>query len=118
MKKPAFETIIIEGKGRSLVAARKIYEGEIVIVNHMLLISNKRNNCETIRRHVIEYNDYFDAIMLGEATLLNHSDNPNVEWLIEINNLQPKVHVRSLKTIKKGEELLVDYGPDYLKHWE
>ncbi len=108
-----YEVKLIPNKGRGVVCTRKIKAGEIIIINHMMLISNKRNNCEIIRSHVIEFDEENDAIMLGEATLLNHDFDPNSEFRILQDHDLPRVYIVAIKDIKKGEEITVSYGEDY-----
>jgi SET domain-containing protein len=112
-----YEVTIIEKKGRGLKALKTIQEGEIVLENHALRISNVRLNDEVLRKHVMFYQGNQNIIMLGEATLVNHDDNPNCEILIVVNNKLPKVVLVALRKIKKNEELTIDYGPDYPKEW-
>ena len=46
------------------------------------------------------------------ARYFNHSCNPNSETY----NVKHRVFVRALRNIKPGEEIVYDYGIDYLKH--
>lgn len=117
MKKPPYIVLFLENKGRGLIATRSIKCGEEIIENHALLIENKQNNSEVIRRHVMNYDDYRDLIMLGESTLINHSDNENAEAYVYMSNTMPKIVIRATKNIKKGEEICINYGPDYPKKW-
>lgn len=109
--------IQIPKKGRGVVAISKIKEGEIVIIDHLMLISPIRNNCSTIRQHVMHFDNKFDCIMLGESTLINHSFDPNVEFLIDQSREMPMVLIRALKDIRKNTELLADYGDSYSYSW-
>jgi SET domain-containing protein len=108
-----YEVYITEYAGRGVRALKSIREGEIILENHALRISNIRLNDEVLRQHVMFYQGKQNIIMLGEATLVNHSDNPNCEIFIVVNNRLPKVILVSLRKIKKGEELTINYGSDY-----
>ena len=46
------------------------------------------------------------------ARYFNHSCNPNTESY----NVKKRVFIRSLRNIKPGEEIVWDYGIDYLKN--
>jgi len=46
------------------------------------------------------------------ARYANHSCNPNVESY----NVKLRVFLRALRNIKPGEEIVYDYGTDYLKN--
>ena len=108
-----YEVTIIPGKGRGVVALKTIQGGEIILENHVLKISNILLNDEILRSHVMHYHGAQNCIMLGEATLVNHSDTPNCEMLIVLDRNMPKVVLIALKKIKKNEELTISYGPDY-----
>jgi hypothetical protein len=112
-----FEVVIYEKKGRGLECTRKIKKDEVIVVNHALIISAVQNNDTTIRRHVMEYSPLKNIIMLGECTLVNHSDDANAEILIEKNEISPRVILVALQEIKKGEEITINYGPNYPKTW-
>jgi SET domain-containing protein len=115
MKKTA--VIQIPKKGRGVVSTSRIKSGEIAIVDHCLLISQVRNNCSTIRQHVMHFDNKFDCIMLGESTLINHSFDPNVEFLIDQSREMPMVLIVALKDIRKNTELLANYGDSYSYSW-
>lgn len=108
-----YEVTIIPAKGRALKALKRISADEIILENHVLIISNISLNDEILRSHVMHYYGKQNCIMLGEATLVNHDDNPNCEILIVLDKKLPKVVLIAKRPIKKGEELTINYGPDY-----
>ena len=52
-------------------------------------------------------------VPLGNAMMYNHSSDPNAEW--EIHDDNNFIRFKAVKNIKKGEEILHDYGDEY---WE
>ncbi len=68
-------------------------------------------------RHVLsdypfKWNRHESAFALGYSGLINHSHvNPNV--LFKFNYKYPAIEFYAKRTIKKGEELLMQYVPDY-----
>ncbi len=46
------------------------------------------------------------------ARYFNHSCNPNAESII----VKRRVFIRAIKNIKPGDEIVYDYGTDYLKN--
>ncbi|KAL0568192.1 Histone-lysine N-methyltransferase setd7 [Marasmius crinis-equi] len=55
-----------------------------------------------------------DSHYMGNATRsLNHSSNPNCEAMSRFVNGEPRVGIKTRCAIKKGEELLMDYGEIY-----
>ena len=109
--------IQIPKKGRGVIATSRIKEGEVIIIEHCLLITPARNNCPTIRQHVMHFDSKYDCIMLGESTLINHSFEPNVEYLIDQDRDMPMVIIKALKNIRKNTELLANYGDSYSYSW-
>lgn len=108
-----YEVYITPYAGRGVRALKMIREGEIILENHILVISNISLNDEILRSHVMHYYGKQNCIMLGEATLVNHDDNPNCEVLIVLDKKLPKVVLIAKRSIKKGEELTINYGSDY-----
>jgi hypothetical protein len=108
-----YEVTIIPGKGRALKALKRILADEIILENHILTISDILLNDEILRSHVMHYYGKQNCIMLGEATLVNHDDSPNCEVLIVLDKKLPKVVLIATRPIRKGEELTINYGPDY-----
>ena len=53
-----------------------------------------------------------DRIMLGQTSFINHSCKPNVEYVAG-GQTKLIVRVKTLKTIRPGEELLVKYSDNY-----
>ena len=58
----------------------------------------------------IDEEEYY--IPLGLAMVYNHSSSPNAEWEIEYKD-DRYIKFFALKEIKKGEEILHDYGEQY-----
>lgn len=51
---------------------------------------------------------YYGINSIDISFYINHSDKPNVEW-VYVKNCNFAI-IKTLKKIKKGEELLLDYG--------
>ncbi len=52
--------------------------------------------------------------VLGYGMMYNHSSEPNVEWKIDSKDIR-FIKFTSLRNLKKGEEILHDYGEQYWK---
>jgi len=48
----------------------------------------------------------------NKARYINHSCKPNAE--AEHETTEDRIYIRSIKKIKKGEEITYDYGPEYV----
>ncbi len=96
-------------KGRGVYTNRRLRKGEIVEECELLLIPLSKVPAE-IEGHVFEYTPKTAAIALGNGSLYNHSDHPNCVFFF--NYRRQKLLFKTLRAIKKDEELTVEYGYD------
>ncbi|MDB5569624.1 MAG: hypothetical protein JWN93_807 [Hyphomicrobiales bacterium] len=117
--KPAIKTVIQRSKvqGRGLFAGQNIPEGAWVIKYEGQKISRKEGDRRERFYASIGYSllfdledHYVDGLIGGnDAIYINHSKKkPNLEAII----WRGSVWFQALRAIKKGEELLFDYGFD------
>jgi len=52
------------------------------------------------------------AIALGYISVYNHDDNNNASWY----SCDIGIGVYTIRSIKKGEEIFINYGPNYWKN--
>ncbi len=93
-------------KKRSRIAE---YKGPRLNVDDALKAENRGN------RYLYEVNSKWtiDGTAHGNiARYFNHSCNPNADTFIR----QGRIFIRTLRDIKPGEEIVYDYGRDYLKN--
>ncbi len=106
------EGSLIEGKG--IFAKDVIRKGEIVAIKagHILTLEEYKNLAEKPRHYCLQIEDNF---FLGPKTVeevpinaifINHSCDPNVGFDGQITYV-------SLRDIKPGEELVMDYGMSF-----
>ena len=108
---PFVHIVEVSGKGRGLVAARRIPGGTIVDSCPVMVIPNAES-----RGVVDRYSFVFGpchAIALGLGSLMNHSPTPNVGIVRDLDDL--RIDFVSLCEIHHGEELVLDYGYDPLE---
>lgn len=53
------------------------------------------------------------AIPLGYGSIYNHSDDPNADYVFD--PIESVMVFRSIKPIKKGEEIFIYYGPNWFQ---
>lgn len=105
----------VPGKGRGCFATRTFLAGEIIETAPVLVIP-KAEWKHISRTIVFHYafawgEDNQDAALaLGHASLCNHSYSPNANY--EKCYDSQVIEVVALRTIKKGEEILVNYNGD------
>ena len=107
--------VTIRGKGRGVVAARRIAEGELVERSPVLVIPAEdwRLVQDTIiSKFCFSWRDGTDetALALGYASLLNHSYAPNVYCHRRIR--QRVLEFVALRDIEEGEEITLNYNGD------
>lgn len=102
--------------GRGVFASKSIKHGSIIEIAP--LISNIEFS-EIKQTHLRDYvigmlprNSGKCAVMLGYASIYNHSDNNNAVWSF-IND--EMLIVVAKRDIEEGEEILVSYGNRYWK---
>lgn len=96
-------------KGRGVYTNRPFKKGELVEECELLLLPLAHVPLE-IEGHVFEFTRRTAAIALGNGSLYNHSDHPNCYFYF--NYRKQKLLFRTLRTIRRGEELTVEYGYD------
>jgi SET domain-containing protein len=93
--------------GFGVFAGKDIRKGEKIEECYFILSDCKDD---------IVYDFIFDAggrsaLILGYGSLYNHSDNPNVDYVI---NRRTKIATFTAeRAIKKGEELFISYGEEW-----
>ena len=94
-------------KGRGVYTNSSLQKGDQVEECELLLLPLV-NVPREIEGHVFEFTQKTAAIALGNGSLYNHSDNPNCSF--SVNHHRKKIIFKTLRRIKKGEELTIDYG--------
>lgn len=98
--------------GRGVFAGESIEKGALLCVCPVLLVPAKDpSNDGVLGAYYFEWSETNYALVLGLVSLVNHSYRPNVEVYTVNSNKTVKLY--SLKSLRKGEELLVNYGKQY-----
>lgn len=111
-KRGLLKLVDIAGKGRGLIATRKIAKGALIEAAPVIPMKKKdRPGKKTIlANYPFEwpYAPYIECFVLGYPGLINHSSDPNCRC--ESDGEDQVMRVFAIKTIKPGEELTWDYG--------
>ncbi|HRH24824.1 MAG TPA: SET domain-containing protein [Candidatus Paceibacterota bacterium] len=97
--------------GRGVFTTKTILPGENIETCEIIIFDKK--DIKMIDKTIF-YNYYFSwgktsgAIALGNGSLYNHSYNPNAKYVKNIG--KKNISFLSLKKIKKGEEVTVNYN--------
>ncbi len=97
-------------------AVERITKGTIVEEAPCLILERGYETLNTVLNHYLfAWPKHGDgrAIVFGNASLLNHSANPNLEW--DTDEGREVVVFTASRDIEAGEEILVDYDDEYWK---
>ena len=103
-------------EGRGLFATRNLRPGTVVEEAPVLLIPPEQVDVvdETVLRwYVFDWDGESHAVVLGKASMCNHGAEPNVELILDDGEQGPVAELTVTRSVKRGEELLLDYGPDH-----
>jgi SET domain-containing protein len=95
--------------GYGVFAGKTYKKGELIEECYVLLTSGKEKALE----------DYYFAagrkyaLLTGFGIIYNHSDDENADYVI--NAKKRLCTIKAMRTIKKGEEIFVSYGPGWFK---
>ena len=108
----------IEGKGLGVIATDKIKAGEIIETCPLIILGEQDSQfigekSDTLRHyHLYQQKFNRNCIMLGYASLYNHSFEPNSDIEYENDHKAKILIFRAIKDIGVGEEITWDYNFD------
>ena len=101
---------LIAGKGRGIVAARRIVCGELIEIAPVVVVPAAEVPCldGTVLEHYVYDWGNGVAIALGNGSIYNHSYTPNAIYIrrYEAHALE----YAALRDIECGEEILINYN--------
>ncbi len=100
-------------KGRGVFTSKILYKGDVIEICPVIEIKYKEH--QMLTGHILENYTFVwntkkrsAAILLGFGSLYNHNTKPNADY---VKSIKDGVMIfKALKTIKKGEEITIDYG--------
>lgn len=108
---------ISKNKGKGVFAKKNIAIGVIIDIAHIVLISPKDWDLiedTVLSNYSFEWDDpksigeYESAISLSISQFINHSFEPNVEYIYDYEN--NCIKYKTLRDISKSEELVTNYN--------
>jgi SET domain-containing protein len=99
--------------GRGMFATRDIKKDEVIERAPLVVIDRSEDltSGSLLRKYDIAYKDGKFAVMLGYASIYNHSDDNNVIWDFEPD--EDIIYIKSIRDIPKDQEVCVSYGSNY-----
>lgn len=110
-----YKVVMIEGKGRGLVATEDIPAYTQVIMNHVQILSAKdteKINNTSLKLYTFKFVDKQDCLLFGEGELINHDAKPNLIYYLQAIDGMWFMIFETNRTVKAGEELTIDYTYD------
>ncbi len=108
----------IKNKGRGVVATKKILKDEIIEYCPLVLLGEKDSyfmdhESDTLKNYFLHQLKFKrNCIMLGYASLYNHSFEPNSDMEYENDPEITYILFRAIADIKAGEEITWNYNFD------
>ena len=100
--------------GRGIFACEFIPKDTVIETAPLITFNRQELSPDSkIRLYDIAYKDGASAVMLGYASIYNHSDSNNAYWYFDEND--EIIYIKSNKDIHPDEEVFVNYGPNYWK---
>lgn len=105
------EVKITKNMGRGVFATKNIKKNTVVNISETLVVKKTDIRSKSILfDYFYELDDDNFLLAIGFGSLLNHSKNPNIEFKTIKKNKRFLLEYRSIRNIKKGEQILFDYG--------
>jgi len=95
-----------KGRGRGVFTEEDIPKDSLVEISPVIEIINTDEN--TVKYIYLSSENTKKYLSLGYAGLYNHSDEENIH--AKINPKNDTIKITSLRDIKRGEELFINYG--------
>ena len=110
-------------RGRGVFSTKNLKKGTVVEISPVLVLTpveRKAIEKTLLFHYVFEWGDDKKkaAVALGYVSLYNHSYDANCEYEMEFG--KKRMTIRTVKDIKKGEELFINYNAtpdDKTKVW-
>jgi len=120
---PALDIATADGKGRGVFTSKRIPSGTVIEVSPVLVLTAKeRKQIEGTKlyHYIFEWGESRRqaCVAFGYVSMYNHDYTANCEY--EMDFEEKIVTVRTVRDIKKGEELTINYNAspnDKTKVW-
>ncbi|MFT3908574.1 MAG: SET domain-containing protein [Ferruginibacter sp.] len=105
-----------EQKGRAVFTHEKIAAGTVIEIAPVIVMSKedrKHLDKTLLHDYIFEWGKEKDkcAMALGFVPIYNHSYKSNCEYFMDFED--DTIMVKTVKSIKKGEELTINYNGDW-----
>ena len=101
--------------GRGLYANYDLRAGMVIASEELLVLSMLDStlvNITNLQYYTFKFAPLQDCLVLGEGELYNHSRDPNVGYKLCEHDDRKVMTFFTLKEVKTGEQLFIDYTAD------
>ena len=104
-----------DGRGRGLVSTQHLNANAIILSCPCIEDETRAFESSVAIDYVFEHPDKEGRSVLpfGMCALANHSDDANSTWDFHEQASPPLMYLRATRPIRPGEEILINYGPNY-----
>lgn len=96
---------------RGIIATEKIAKGTLIERCPAIVYRKHQAADETVfAKYVFDWDETHEALALGYGSLLNHSEERNVE--VDYDRETREIIITAMRDILEGEELLISYSDD------
>jgi hypothetical protein len=113
LERSTIKITAVAGKGRGVIAARKIMKGELVERAPVVVVPVEQRACleRTVLDHyVYDWSDGRLAVALGAGSIFNHSYTPNATYAKRFD--EHVLEYTALVDIEAGDEIVINYNGD------
>jgi SET domain-containing protein len=106
------EKSVLPGAEWGVFATEDIPKDVIIETARALKIKNSDSTGNILNNYVYRWDDDTCLIAFGFGSLYNHSDDPHITYVVK----EDRIEYYTIRDIKKGEEVFISYGVDWLKN--
>lgn len=96
--------------GRGVFATKAWKKGETIEICP-LIVAPSDDWGDALNDYIFQHSDTESALALGQCSLYNHADKPNVTYTIDTT--QNAMVLKAERDLEAGEQLFISYGSDW-----
>lgn len=108
MNTPLTKVVTLKGKGRGVIAAKRIKKDTVFEECPVLLFDKVVGSQHLLEEYAFRWSPTQIALALGNGSLYNHSYNPNAEYFQDKKS--KTICFIARRTILPGEEICTNYN--------
>lgn len=101
--------------GRGVFAAQSFMPGQILFSAELIILSEIDTlmaQATDLRKYLFTYNEQQDCLVLGNGSLFNHDEAPNVGYRLGTEGSRTVMYFYALEPILANKQLFINYADD------